>query len=219
MIADDVKTWTVEAELERLHPGGLHYMEIFGCDPGPEHSALVRICVGKRKDGRLGATLAYAAYPRNRDLAVELAKNVAPGLRFSPLGSVFLAIEKCGQQGCSPGEDVFETASMYGEIRQLFRPLPTYAFRSSEWRHALTGIGNAGTPMVYEEATKFFEPIGGGSDPYKGVTSKPGPLWALHQAGKGGNVEHLKDALGVALGLTRIRFRSGVDPEAYRREW
>lgn len=208
----------IEAALAELIPGGPRNVVVAGCDPGPGHSAFVRVLIGKRADGMVKAKLVWAQYQANPEIAAWIRPlvNVAA---ISYGMDDFLAIEKCGQQGCSPGESVFETAAMYGEIRQLFRPMPTYALRSSEWRHALTGMGNANTPAVYEAVKQFFDPTGGGADPYKGTKAKPGPLWGLHEAGKGGNVEHLKDALGAALGLTMIRFRSGVDPEAYRREW
>jgi hypothetical protein len=194
------------------------FFTVFGCDPGPEHSALVHTSIVRDVMGRKRAHLVGAWYPENKDLAGLMKEVLHPGSMWRR-SYAFLAIEKCGQQGCSPGESVFETAAMYGEIRQLFRPIPTYALRSSEWRHALTGVGNANTPAVYEAVKQFFDPTGRGADAYKGTKAKPGPLWGLHEAGKGGNVEHLKDALGAALGLTMIRFRSGVDPEAYRREW
>jgi hypothetical protein len=134
----------------------------------------------------------------------------------------YLAYEKCGTQwGKCVGEEVFETATMGGEIRRAFRPLvkETYVFRSSDWRNLLCGRGNAPTPVVYAEICALFEPTGEGADPYKGTLKKPGPLWDLHLAGKGGNVEHLKDALGCALALTRCEFRTGEGPEKYRRQW
>jgi len=132
--------------------------------------------------------------------------------------AMFLAYEKLGNQGKTPGDATFETAAAGGEIRRAFRPYveATYALRSSEWRHPLTGIGGAKTPLVYQEICRFFRPEGGGSDPYKGIAKKPGPLWDFHKAGAGGKVEHLKDAMGVALGLSQVRFRSGRDPEIYR---
>jgi len=184
---------------------------IFGSDPGPESSAVVgvRVFEGRPK-------LVWAAYTTNEYLRDPLLIN-AP---YEP-GPRFLSYEKCGAQFKSVGESVFETAAMGGEIRRAFRPIvsATYALKPSEWRYLLCGQGNAKTPMVYAEICALFEPTGGGSDPYKGTKDKPGPLWALHEAGKGGNVEHLKDALGCALALTRCEFRTGEGPEKYRRQW
>lgn len=186
---------------------------VFGSDPGPESSAIVciRVCGGHPK-------LVSAAYSSNESL--RHANSI-----MNPCGSgepCYLAYEKCGTQfGRCVGESVFETAAMGGEIRRAFRPVvaATYAFKSSEWRYLLCGQGNAKTPMVYAEICALFEPTGGGSNPYKGTKDKPGPLWALHEAGKGGNVEHLKDALGCALALTRCEFRTGAGPEKYQRRW
>ena len=206
----------IEHALNAMMPGGDYNTTVFGCDPGPEHSAVVLIRVGKRPTGLYGAVLDGAWYLPN-----NLLSDMAAGVWFgqgcmwrSLMGGAFLASEKCGQQDCAPGEETFETAAMYGEIRQLFRPMPTYAMRSSVWRHALTGFGNAKAGAVYNEEVLFFEPTGGGTDKYKGVKAQPGPLWKLHEAGAGGNAEHLKDALGAALGLVMLRFRSGIDPEA-----
>ena len=121
------------------------FFTVFGCDPGPEHSALVHTSIVRDVMGRKRAHLVGAWYPENKDLAGLMKEVLHPGSMWRR-SYAFLAIEKCGQQGCSPGESVFETAAMSGEIRQLFRPIPTYALRSSEWRHALTGVGTP--PLV-----------------------------------------------------------------------
>jgi hypothetical protein len=185
---------------------------IVGSDPGPTSSALVWV---RMVDGR--PSLRGAIYADNKDLA--------NGDMFEMLaddhGAAFCAYEKCGNQFKCVGEKVFETAAMGGEIRRAFRPhvQATYSFSPSEWRYLLCGQGNAKTPLIYAEICALFEPTGDGADPYKGTKVKPGPLWALHEAGKGGNVEHLKDALGCALALTRCEFRTGEGPEKYRRLW
>lgn len=214
-----------EDSLNRWYP----CVYLFGCDPGPESSAIVCLKVLSPKTEEPGPSieLVSAVYASNKDLAEDdyvlaafprLSESAARGRAAS---GNFFCYEKVGMQGKFCGESTFETATMGGEIRRAFRPFVegTYAFRSSEWRHALTGVGNAKTPLVYAECCTFFQPTGKGSDPFKGKTSDPGPLWGLHAAGAGGNVEHLKDAMGVALGLLRVRFRSGRDPEIYRREW
>jgi hypothetical protein len=208
---------TVEAAIDR----GKH-VYLLGGDPGPESSGLVCLRVSRAAGQDYNVELVDAAYLPNRELAKETALyRFTIWLRDLDSGGSFFCYEKVGMQGKFCGESTFETATMGGEIRRAFRPFVegTYAFRSSEWRHALTGVGNAKTPLVYAECCTFFQPTGKGSDPFKGKTSDPGPLWGLHAAGAGGNVEHLKDAMGVALGLLRVRFRSGRDPEIYRREW
>ena len=187
------------------------FADIIGCDPGPEASALVLVRVGPKE-----AELRGALYLPN----ARLTEGVEVWDRLGcPAGPVFLAYEKVGLQGKYCGDSTFETAAMGGEIRRLFRPFTSgcYAMVSSDWRYALTGQGNARTPMVYAAACQFFPATGAGSDPCKGTKAAPGPLWELHQAGAGGKVEHLKDALGVALGLTRVRYRAARDPEEYRR--
>lgn len=195
---------------------------LYGCDPGPESCAFVELVLTLLKPNREErAFVRNAVYLDNKDIAEGALHD---WFFNKPLVSAlprFLAYEKVGMQGKFCGESTFETATMGGEIRRAFRPhvCGTYAFRSSEWRHPLTGVGNAKTPLVYAECCSFFEPSGGGADRYKGTKAAPGPLWGLHSAGAGGNVEHLKDAMGVALGLTRVRFRSGKDPELYRRPW
>lgn len=190
---------------------------VVGCDPGPEFSALAVITCRGGDYEFLGAE-----YVNNRDLtSPSFCIHFWDRAGAGAVRPVFFAYEKCGAQGKTPGESTFETAAMSGEIRRAFRNhvTATYAMRSSDWRHAIAGAGNAKTGLVYVEICALFPGTGGGSDPWRGVKNKPGPLWALHEAGRGGNMDHVKDALGVAMGLTRVRFRSNKDPEIYRRPW
>ena len=123
------------------------------------------------------------------------------------------------------GASVMDTAAMAGELRHAFRPYVDgiYGMPSSAWRHALTRAGNAPAKHVKLGLHEFFEPTGGGSDPYKGNTAQPGPWDPIYQAGKpvnkGGkpNYEHLIDAMGVGVGICRTRFMSNTDPEKFRR--
>ena len=186
---------------------------IIGCDPGPVSSAIVAVALfhnGSRPN------LLHAAYPLNTDVGNEVSLIYHFVRQFD--NTSFFAYECCGAQGRFVGESVFETAAMGGEIRREFRPLVsgTYKLKPGEWRYALCGKANAKTPEIYEAFSEWFLPTGGGHDGLKGNKAQSGPLAALHEAGKGGNVEHLKDALGVALSLEKIRFRSGKDPETYR---
>ena len=184
---------------------------LIGCDPGPVCSAICLVSVVR---GR--ALLLMAEYTCNKDLGNCVQP---PAKRDDP---VFLCYEACGAQGAFVGESTFETAAMGGEIRRMFRPFVdgTYAFSPADWRYLLCGQGNARTPLIYAECCKALGPgTGGGADPYRGTKSKPGQLAGLYAAGKGGNVEHLKDALGTALALTRCAFRTGESPEKFRRPW
>lgn len=191
---------------------------VLGCDPGPFNSAFVLV----RFEGDAVAFKAAAYLPNEAVATPAQAWPFLQGQVFAgnelAAWPLFFAYERVGFQGKCPGDTTFETAAMGGEARRALRMFVagTYALRSSEWRHPLTGIGNAKTPLVYQEICRFFEPTGAGSDPYKGTSKGPGPLWAFHQAGAGGNMDHLKDAAGVALGLSRVRFRSGADPEKFR---
>lgn len=188
---------------------------VVGCDPGPTHSAIVLahfVC----EDSRYKVTQLRCAYFANENVDEAVRPFIGNGSH--PL---FLAVEICGSQFRMVGASVFDTAAMGGVVRHACKGHVNgiYCMRSSEWRHALTGAGNSRAPMVYDEIKRFFEPNGKGSDPYKGIAAAPGPLWDLFEAGKGGNAEHLKDALGCAIGLTRVAFRTGQSPEQYRREW
>lgn len=196
-------------------------VSVLGVDPGPVSSALVLVRDPRAGTGPYPPEIRGAWYVPNQEFGVGFGA-IESVIRSIPGTDVmFLAYESVGAQGKFCGETTFETAAMGGEIRRAFRPFVagTYKFVSSDWRHALTGAGNARTPLVYHEICKFFAPTGGGADPYKGTEKQPGPLWPLAVAGKGGNVEHLKDALGVALALGKVRFRSGRDPEDYRRPY
>jgi hypothetical protein len=185
---------------------------VIGCDPGPESSAFVAIEVSGQK-----TALVAAEYASNTGTCTTHEVFLGGTRVFDR--PTFLAYEVVGAQGRFCGESTFETAAMGGEIRGRLRPVVDgiYRFIPSVWRHALTGQGNARAPLVYHEICKFFQPTGGGADPYKGTSKAPGSLWSFHKAGIGGKVEHLKDALGVALALGQVRFRSNQDPEQYRR--
>lgn len=205
---------------------------VIGCDPGPVSSAIITVLLPCKNRPADKPILLNALYSTNVDLRSGFGLLNIYRLMLSEPNElltdqlrrraawwpVFLAYECCGAQGRFVGESVFETAAMGGEIRREFRPVVsgTYKLKPGEWRHALCGRANAKTPEIYAAFSEFFDQTGGGHDPLKGNKTQPGPLAALHEAGKGGNVEHLKDALGVALSLDRIRYRSGKDPETYR---
>lgn len=199
---------------------------VIGCDPGPEKSAFA--CVKFFAGGRPLTELSAAYYISNLDLSDSRASafimhgllRYVPGPVLAP-APVFLSYETCGNQGRQAGAGTFETAAMGGEIRRAFRPYVagTYAFSPSDWRYALVGRGNAKTPDIYAEFGGFFVSSVVCADPLKGTKDEPGPLRRLHEAGKGGNMEHMKDALGVALALDRVRYRSARDPEEFRRPW
>jgi hypothetical protein len=201
---------------------------MIGCDPGPSYSALVGLeCASKQNlapdQGFMMPVLRVlgAGYVRNDMLAPTL-------FGASPEDPVFLAYEACGAQGKFVGETTFETAAMGGEIRQMYRKIagPAYGMKSSDWRYMLSGQGNAGTPLVYASICRYFTPVAipatekkAPKNLYKGSTKYPGPLWDLHLAGEGGTVEHLKDALGVVIGLLLATYRTGRDPEEFRRPY
>jgi hypothetical protein len=200
----------------------LKFEEVPGCvlvgvDPGPVHSAIVCISYQNR-----AATLLAAKYPANRVLAQLTDFWTCVELPALPSDRpTFLCYESCANKGVVAGAETYETAAIGGEIRRALRPFVdgTYVFNPSDWRYHLTGQGNAKTALIYAECCRFFQPSGGGSDPYRGTKGKPGPLADLYKAGAGGNMEHMKDALGVALALTRVRFRAAQDPEYFRRPW
>ena len=197
---------------------------LLGCDPGTTSSALCLLAAGPE-----GVRLVSAAYRYNADMALRGPSEWGLGVLTDLGGPLFFVYEKLGMQCKVVGEEVFETAAVSGEIRRAVRPLVhgTYALRGSEWRHALTGQGNASDSATrYAVEHEFFAPTGGGRrDPYIGTEAEPGPLWAAGAAGKkregdkNGNICHIIDSAGVALGLTLVRFRSGRDPEIYRRPW
>lgn len=206
--------------IEKIIEAGQDF-QVIGVDPGPEQTAMALVRMHRREaDGRYRAALCYATYFNNDKLdgvVNSLHVRTVPNI-VVPL---FLCVETCGAQFKAVGASVFDTAAMGGCVRYAMRNQVDgiYCMRSSEWRCALTGHGNAKTPLVYEEVKQFFDPAGKGSDPYKGVNGAPGPLWDLHEAGKGGNVEHLKDALGAALGLQLHKRRTSESPERFRKAW
>lgn len=196
---------------------------VIGCDPGPELSAFATVaCRNTDRDG-LFAVLGPCGYLKNDGGEVEEFRDrlTQPGrFAFANPADLFLCYESCGARfGASVGQQVYETAAMGGEIRTIFRPLtgPAYHFKPVEWRYLLTGYGNAKTPEIYGACCEWFDRSGGGADPYRGTKAAPGPLAGLYDAGKGGNMAHMKDALGVALAALRCHVRIGASVDRYRR--
>lgn len=205
---------TLEKTAELI--GGIYSM---GCDPGPTHCAFVLAHVPFMKIPEPVASVMGAWYVPNNEIGPALLTHTDLG-RLAHLAHIF-AYESCGSQGSVPGETTFETAAMGGEVRAMMRPRvnATYMFSPDRWRYMLCGRGNANDRAIAEGLRALFPATGGGADPYTGTKAKPGPLWALRVAGAGGNAVHLRDALGVALAPMLIRFRCGMDPEAFRRAY
>ena len=191
---------------------------IMGCDPGPTHCAFVLIRSPAMPMPKAVAAILGAWYVPNREINLVLSFVVR---EFSSMKLDAFAYESCGSQGSVPGESTFETAAMGGEARSVLRSHvnATYSFSPDRWRYALCGRGNAKDKDVAEGLRALFPASGGGADPTMGTKAQPGPLWALRAAGTGGNAVHLRDAVGVALAPLLIRYRSGVDPEQFRRAW
>jgi len=188
---------------------------VVGCDPGPINTALV--CVSLKKSSV--PLLVCAEYVPNKRIYDPAFK--WPTIRVP--GALYFACEECGmRKGVSPGADAWETAEMVGELRRLMRSYVdgSYFFRPADWRYYLCGRGNAETAAIYGETQLLFpKPDTKASDPWKGNSKLHGPLWGLHAAGAGGNMEHMKDALGVALAMTRCEYRTGKTVEIHRRPW
>lgn len=194
---------------------------VAGCDTGPGSCAFATVLMRPRAEPEV----VNAYYVANADLArsPELWRSRLVGsLRGRADGiPLFFCYEHCGCQGVVVGNDVIETAMMCGEVRRLYRPhvRATYAFSPSDWRYMLCGWGAAKTKAIYADLCNLFPKTGGGADPCKGTKAEPGPLWDFHKAGAGGNMEHMKDSLGVAMALDRVRYRTGGSPERFRRVW
>lgn len=187
---------------------------IMGCDPGPTHSALALITA---YEGDI-LLLAGAWYKPNEELASIVPEFAGPHETAGDGPLKLFAYERCGLMGRFVGQSVFETAAMGGELRRAYRPLATqsFALRPSDWKLALTGVGNSKTPAVYEAICREFEPTGGGSDPYRGTKKQPGPLWGLYEAGAGGKVTHMKDALGIAISVLKMEDQTGKSIGEFR---
>jgi len=196
------------------------HLNIIACDPGPESSAFIAIRIDTRTDK---VCIIDAAYLHNNE--------EGGGNRFAPFLGLYLpeivfAYETCTNYGRVIGATVFDTASMGGEIRSWYRGMTSvYAVPSPAWKHALTGFRNANDKMVRACLHEYFNPTGGGADPYKGVRSQPGPWAPIVNAGKKrpedakgkSNVQHLVDALGVAIGLYQMRETTKRNSEMFRQ--
>lgn len=190
-----------------------HPVMIIGVDPGPVSSAYVAVRVRPDK------AVVWCAYLPNKHCGSSIVPVFLRDMPPAPGEIRWLSYERCGAQHCYVGSSVFETSEMAGAIREAFHGhvAGVYAMRPSEWRYALCGRGNARAPEIYAQCCELFPlPTNKAADPYRGLKNDRGPFAPLYDAGAGGNVEHLKDALGAALALTRVGFRTGGDPEMYR---
>ncbi len=200
--------------------GGKRKLLVIGCDPGPKYSAVVSV----RFEADKKCIIDKALYLSNEEWADGVSIKEFITAAYAESIAVFVYERIKSTYGASVGFSVTDTAAMTGDLRCSFRPYVEgiYAMGSSDWRHAITGRGNAPDAMTREFLASYFEPFGGGKDPYKGVTKQPGPWWPLVEAGapkakgESGNFGHLLDAVGTAIGITRSQFMSNKDPEEFR---
>lgn len=192
---------------------------LIGCDPGPSSSAYLALQIDPENEKARVLDARYTANgdPDNCRMFDHVFGMFAPNIVF--------AYETCSNYGRIVGASVFSTAAMGGEIRGWYRGrAAVYGVPSPDWRRALTGFQNANDSLVRSCLEEYFHPTGGGKDRYKGVKNQPGPWAAVAEAGakkpgepKGGsNVKHILDAMGVAIGLYKMRVTTGRDYEMFR---
>lgn len=158
---------------------------VIGIDPGPATSGLViwtRDWVGRP----------IAAWERaiELDSAVRRVRQMA---EIYPRIEILVAIEWLTSYGAIVGETTFETAAVVGELRRACKDLGIDYVLPTRPQVALMlcQTTRAKDTHLTAAAKEFFNPYGGGSDPYKGVKAKRGPLY-----GCGG--PHAWSALHVA---------------------
>lgn len=175
---------------------------ILGIDPGPVTSGLVVLDWEARK------VCCASNCADNHSLLVSLCAR--DGIldfidhKFFYSSFLFGAIEKVVPYGRSVGRDTMDTSWWGGKLDTavgLFLGKSVAVSRPSV-KIALYGSltckvegsvrKGVDTKLLRECVKEYFEPSGGGSDPYKGTKAKQGPLYCVR-----GN--HAWDALAVAL--------------------
>jgi|DEB0MinimDraft_10_1074344.scaffolds.fasta_scaffold68444_2 Holliday junction resolvasome RuvABC endonuclease subunit len=153
------------------------YNYIIGIDPGPKQSAIAVI-------SRIASeyTLHDWDYDKNEEVA-RFIRNYS---------SERLVIENVSHYGRGVGQSVFDTCFAVGYFYAVGEPsFDIDLIKKPEVGHIITGSRRATKSQVQRAIKERFKPTGGGSDPYKGIKSKPGPLY--------GTSNHILDAIGVAI--------------------
>lgn len=184
---------------------------VVGCDPGPTHCAFVALKLSPEAPGLVDAECLGAEYLPNSVIESTLyGRNSFPSLQGHAV-DVF-AYEQVACQGCLVGKTVFDTCSMSGVLRRIFRceanARKIVAFTPSDWRYITCGRGNAKdseTRMALKDygVKGLEEEINKAAKAVRATLSKP-------------CTPHLRDAAGVAIAVAIVNYRLG-DGELERR--
>lgn len=194
---------------------------VLGIDPGFPTSGLSVVANDGYRftDGRSNKRAVYCNVEMdNEDLirVLELQSFVVLDQQTGEYGELFprglsIYIEKLVPYGQSVAKETFETIMWSGRFYQsalrfkgskvacLSRPdIKKVLFGATTYRDEVSGeVKGVATRQLKEIVKGEFEPLGGGADAYKGIKSKPGPLYIV----KG---SHGWDALIVAIAGTKL---------------
>ena len=109
-----------------------------------------------------------------------------------------VVIERIQSYGKAVGDTTFDTCIQVGRFAEYAETVlqdEVFLIKRQIVKMHLCGAGNVKKSEVQQAAKNCFEPSGGGKDPYKGIKSKPGPLYNC--------TNHTLDA--IALGITQFR--------------
>lgn len=175
---------------------------VVGCDPGPTHCALVALRLSPEAPGLVDAECIGAEYLPNQELETTRYDRLSMPSAQGNAVDLF-AFERVSCQGRIVGKTVFDTCSMSGVLRRIFRceagARKIVAFNPSDWRYIVCGIGNAKDSEV-RTALKGYN--------VKGLEDE------INKAAKAARAtlarpctSHLRDAAGVAFAVAMINYR------------
>jgi hypothetical protein len=173
-----------------------------GIDPGQKSSGVVVLDWGNRQ-----VLMADNQYPNERLLNTLKKHNLfrGPGsgdiVLFSCIDMV--SIEKVVTYGRSVGQETMDTAWWggkfhtaaewaVGRVEAISRPTVKMMLYGSLVYKDATSRKGVDTKLLKSCAKSYFEPTGGGNDPYRGTVKCKGPLFCVRGV-------HAWDALFVAL--------------------
>jgi len=107
-----------------------------------------------------------------------------------------LVVEMFAAYGMPVGKSSFDTILLIGRLCQIaeFRGIETVLITRKAVKMHLCNSMRAKDKNITQAVKDRFKPTGGGSDPWKGTTKKPGPLYGFKS--------HIFSAL--AIGITYI---------------
>lgn len=194
-------------------------ISVVGCDPGPEHCAVIGIQGPSLPNGAMdthSAEIMFVGYPSVKELMSITDWKCFPFLaEMNGCFHTVLAIEKVTSRfGMNIGSTTFDTCRNSGIVIASFNRVATgfekiYCFGNVDWRIPVTGCARGGDSKTRLSLIELY-----GEEFMKELDRKAKELKAEYSLAKPIGC-HLRDALGVATGVSLIPVYSGENLERF----